>query len=379
MLQGCRDFNVTWTPVNYSQYNERPIVKVYIENSGSMDGYMCDGSELKDAVYGYVSTLGSYSDTVELNYINSQIVQYSGNLKSFIRDLTPPKFKTVGGNHANSEIGEMLTQILDAHESHTVSIFISDCILDVPQGDAKDFFVNNQIEIKTAILAKLRRDPNIGIEIFRMESKFSGLYFYTKGSERLVDEQRPYYMWVIGNKHILAYLNNKVPFSEIPHGYKNYLAFSTNQKVPFEITNQFGMVHNPCICKTSIDGKYIVKIKTDLSSTLQEAPAIRDVNRFQTHNSHIRVATVEKIINTQDKNTHVLTLYINKRISSSGIKLSYVLPEMPNWVESFNDETGQNIKENLSKTTGIKNIIMGISEAYRNQREVAEIRFVINN
>ena len=31
-------------------------LKVYVENSGSMDGYMCDGSNLKDAVLNTEST-----------------------------------------------------------------------------------------------------------------------------------------------------------------------------------------------------------------------------------------------------------------------------------------------------------------------------------
>ena len=35
--------------------NQKPVLNVYIENSGSMDGYMCDGSQLKDAVFDYVS------------------------------------------------------------------------------------------------------------------------------------------------------------------------------------------------------------------------------------------------------------------------------------------------------------------------------------
>ena len=40
-------------------------VKLYIENSGSMDGYMFAGSELKDAVYSYISGLSTHSDTTE--------------------------------------------------------------------------------------------------------------------------------------------------------------------------------------------------------------------------------------------------------------------------------------------------------------------------
>ena len=36
-------------------------IKLYVENSGSMDGYMFNGSELKDAVYSYVSGLSTHS------------------------------------------------------------------------------------------------------------------------------------------------------------------------------------------------------------------------------------------------------------------------------------------------------------------------------
>lgn len=379
LFQGCRDFNIVWSPVKNITYTKKPIVKVYIENSGSMDGYMCDGSELKDAVYGYVSSLKSYSDTVQLNYINSQIVQYSGSLKSFIKDLTPTKFRAVGGSHANSVIGEMLTQILDAQDNRTVSVFVSDCILDVPQGDAKNFLVNNQIEIRNALVKKLEEDKDLGVEIFRMESKFSGIYYYAKGSEYLTGVQRPYYLWVIGNKKLLAYLNANVPFSEIPHGYKNYYAYSTYQEVPFEITNQFGMVQNPCVCKTSINGQYIIKVKVDLSSMLQDETMIRAKDRYQTQNGQVRVVSVEKINNTQDKYTHVLTLNINKGISSCGLNLKFVLPDIPDWIESVNDDTGQNVTGNISKTTGIKNILLGISDAYRNHRDLAGVKFVINN
>ena len=48
-------------------------VKLYIENSGSMDGYMFNGSELKDAVYSYVSGLSTHSDTTEVFFVNNNV------------------------------------------------------------------------------------------------------------------------------------------------------------------------------------------------------------------------------------------------------------------------------------------------------------------
>ena len=44
---------------------------VYVENSGSMDGYMCPGSNLKDAVYDYISDLSKVTSSNSFYYLNS--------------------------------------------------------------------------------------------------------------------------------------------------------------------------------------------------------------------------------------------------------------------------------------------------------------------
>ncbi len=52
---------VSSDPVASTIKSEKPVLNVYIENSGSMDGYMCNGSELKDCVYDFVSDLNRYT------------------------------------------------------------------------------------------------------------------------------------------------------------------------------------------------------------------------------------------------------------------------------------------------------------------------------
>ena len=48
---------VQWEPVAIQNSNNSVKLKVYIENSGSMDGYMRQKSEFKDAVKSYVNAL----------------------------------------------------------------------------------------------------------------------------------------------------------------------------------------------------------------------------------------------------------------------------------------------------------------------------------
>lgn len=86
IFMGCEEKPIIqWTPIKpCSSVNAKPSVKVYLDNSGSMDGYMCVGSELKDAVYSYVSSLTPFVQTTQLYYINSQIRPCNKSLQSFI-------------------------------------------------------------------------------------------------------------------------------------------------------------------------------------------------------------------------------------------------------------------------------------------------------
>ena len=53
-----RKIKLQWEAVPVQKEIKDSIeLKVYVENSGSMDAYMCAGSNLKDAVFDYVSDL----------------------------------------------------------------------------------------------------------------------------------------------------------------------------------------------------------------------------------------------------------------------------------------------------------------------------------
>ena len=86
---GSNKIEVSSEPRNSTIDKTPPTIKVFLENSGSMDGYMCDGSQLKDAMYAYLSDLKLCSSSLELNYINSKIIPFKGGLDSYIKVLNP--------------------------------------------------------------------------------------------------------------------------------------------------------------------------------------------------------------------------------------------------------------------------------------------------
>ena len=376
---GDRKIEIKWQQIKLNEI-EKPLLRVYIENSGSMDGFMCDGSELKDAIYGYVSRLSSFSDSTELNYINSQIIPYKRELRTFVRDLTPISFHNAGGNTGSSDIADMFEKILSETDDNIVSIFVSDCILDIPGGDASKFFVNRQIDIQNAFIKQLNKCKDLSVEILRLESSFNGWYYYTHGREFLQDVRRPYYMWVIGNKKHLSLLNKNVPLSDIQHGVKNYFAYSTSREIPFEITNKSGIKNDyASICNLDSDGKYRFLLKTNMSVTLQDERTICSVENYGKQNSFVNIERIDRISAKGSFYTHLLTIAIDREsVKSVGEKLSLVSLEKPDWLEDANDDSGREVTKNMDKTTGIKYIIQGVADAYKSYEELAEIKFVIS-
>lgn len=253
---------VQWEPVVIQNSNNSVKLKVYIENSGSMDGYMRQKSEFKDAVKSYVNALDLKVDTTELYYINTQISSFKADIAKLEEALNPASFAKCAGSRSNSDIADMLNNIVMRTEDNSVSMFISDCILDVPQGDAVNFFGVKQTNVTRTFSKALNKHPKLGVEIIRLSSTYQGMYYYAKGCEP-IESKRPYYIWMIGNKELLGKLNKKVALTTIQHGYDNYVAFSSTTNVPFDIATS--LKEHKIKGNLNIKGQYVFDFMVDMS------------------------------------------------------------------------------------------------------------------
>lgn len=367
-MVGCGHdkIEVNATSVVSSIPSDNPRVKVFIENSGSMDGYMCDGSQLKDAVYDYISDLNRNTSSTELYYINSKIIPYKGNLTSYIKDLNPVSFHKAGGNTANTDLGSIIASVLSNVNDTTVVIFISDCILDLPSKDAKKFLTHCEIRIKDEVINAQKRIADLGVEILKLSSDFNGKYFYPNGSiEKLDNVKRPYYIWIFGNKNYLAKLNSEVPLSQLSkYDLGGIVAFTNQSAVPFDIYN------NGLTSKTIIPahGDYHLTIQADFRSTLQPDGMVQDKGNYTFNNSTLIVDGIYPISDRNSKYSHFIRFTIPKGTNIAQDCLTFSAAKLPSWIFESNDETGTNIKENLDKTTGIKYLIQGVADAYKNEK-----------
>ncbi len=351
--------------------NDSVELRVYVENSGSMDAYMCAGSDLKDAVYDYISDLNRYSDSCSLNYINSQIIPYNGDLKSFIKDLTPASFAKAGGDRSNTNLMQIFDSIIKEQKSNTVSVFVSDCILDIPQ-NALDFLGTCQVSIKNTFNEALAKNSRLGVQIIKLDSKFEGYWYCGTNKEYLKDVMRPYYIWVIGDQRYLAELNKKVPVEDIFGGIKEYCAYATPQPIPFDVEKKTYIVNHT--------GKIMVNLLVNLRGSLQHSDILTSNSQFKSANpNQVTISSVNEITDDLNIYSHVITLEISnpKTLKSETVTFSY--PYLTNWVTNSDDTTGMNVKENLDKTTGLMALIKGVAEAYKNSTNFGTISFKLKN
>ena len=357
-------------PVN-SETKDSIVLKVYVENSGSMDAYMCAGSDLKDAVFDYVSDLKRYTSSCSLYYINSKVIPFNGDLDSYIKNLTPQSFANAGGNRANTDLRQIFDTIVKANGKHTVSVFVSDCILDIPE-NAIDFLGNCQVSIKNTFNEALAENPDLGVEIIKLDSKFDGFWYCGHNSEHLTNVKRPYYIWVIGAQTYLAEFNKKVPVENIIGGIKEYCAYAASQKIPFD------MNRNTYV--TNRSGKINVEILVNLRGSLQSSDIYKNTAQYKSANpSQVKVVSVSEITDASSPYSHVITLEITNPETLKSETLTFSYPYLATWVSNSDDTTGTNVKENLDKTTGLMALIKGVAEAYKNSTTYGSVSFELKN
>jgi hypothetical protein len=63
----------------------------------------------------------------------------------------------------------------------------------------------------------------------------------------------------------------------------------------------------------------------------------------------------------------------------NSVTITFSYPAIQRWVEESNDNTGEDVKNNMDKTTGILYLIKGVSEAYKNHTTFGNIEFNLKN
>lgn len=354
-----------------------PIINVYIENSGSMDGYVKGQTEFEDIVYNYLVDLKQIGIAKELNlyYINSQILPQQDDIKDFIEKLEPSSFKAKGGARGTSDISRMIEDILAEMNDSIISIFISDCIFSPGKGKKADEYLHNQeIGIKKDIGDYFNNHPQFAVVGYRCVSHFEGYCYDKNDSGKYYKGSRPFYIWLFGGQgainRIRIEMQNNNRFLK---GVENvFTVFAGGMEMPdscYAIRIKSGTFdldkidpkHSLKNLKADKGGKIKFSVEVNYAPFILSDEYLCDTALYELSDPKFKLVSVERIKGYK-KYSHVLTFETDHVHPST---LDVLLKTgIPTWPEQYNDDEGNEISEdNANKTFGIKYMTDGIANA----------------
>ena len=355
----------------------------FIENSGSMSGYVKRANEFKNSLVGLAYLPEFDKSKKSFYFINgksdpakkSQIrITYVGDDPESLKNkLDPVSFNT--GDVRYSDLNEMFRISLDSAKANQIAVLVSDCIYDV--GTEKDPLTALNIEIQKTQLAFRNRVGKEDIQtlIIKAVSKFDGDYFYAskRGSVRISDEYRPFYIIFFGRTEFLnELLTEKSIGSKIETAFETARFFvNKERKIPYQVApsvkriGSFKLDFKDNFHLTDAEplrGKFQFTIAADFTSLPFSDNYYASVNNYECLSSNFRVVEVEKISKKIPgiEGTHLITLSTDKNpLGELELVLKNTIPE---WIMETDTDNEDIIDSN--HTYGFSPLTDAISEAY---------------
>ena len=371
------------------------VYNIYVENSGSMDGYVKGKTEFEQSVYSYLSDIKISDICSEMNlyYINSKMHKQPSDVADFIEKLEPNTFKAKGGNRKTTDLSNIIGDILDSHGRDTVSILVSDFVFSPGSGvNADEYLLNQQIGIKNHFAYKLKSNPNLAMMLYQLSSKFEGRYYDRNNTPYNINHQRPFYMLIIGDSYNLIKLSHeiskdKIKGSGVINSYSLSKAVSNAGYGVLAMPKIGSFNPDPAAPLTSIKGakidrrspnaKFMVSIGVDFSKLLLDDDYLMDPSNYEISNKSFTISVDKAKNNT--KYTHIVKLSLNPQMANlyKGPLTIQLLKKPSTWSETVTnpDDVGvQNIT--TDKTYGFKYLVGGIYDSYSSDKAYA--KFNIN-
>ena len=350
-------------------------IDFYLENSGSMDGYVSKKTEFSDILKGVLYNLET--DSINLFYANQNLIPIEKDVKKFIQELTPSNFKSEGGKRESTDIAELLEKIQPNINLNGVTIIASDFIFSPGKGkNATEYLSDQQLEIKRIVKKIIDKGSEMSMMVCRFESKFTGCYYNREDScIDVKDMDRPFYIWFIGTKRHLITVRNRLYNGKIP---KKNVAFytkenldSVNWRIKNGQTYSISRSSNHALenlRKNERNGKCEFKISANLS-LLVDDEYILNPNNYEVTNNY----SVSKIVKESD--SYVISLESDK-VYKGSVVVS-LKSQIPNWIEAYTDHEGIDVKTASDKTYGLSYLLNGVSDAF-NQSILVRFNVQIN-
>ena len=380
-----------YTTIDSLETDIKPVLNVYLENSGSMDGYVNGGSDFASIIYRYLNMINnskSVNNSINLHYINSDCVPLGNDITLFSsKNLTPSSFRKMGGSRSSTDISDLLNQVINRTNNDTISVLISDLIFSPGSKiDASQYLEDQKSEIMSLFTNRFN-NSNLAVVIHQLSSVFNGTFFNKIDAGTYINENRPFYICFFGEKEYLEQIQFETLIGDefVSKHYENKYVITKDLPVKYAVQVGAGNYkldkNNPqkSIIKARIDrrtGKLSSVINVNFDNLLLDDSYLTDIDNYIIDNNY----QIEEIkLSVLQGFTHSLrwsTVYTQSKNLTIGLS-----NEIPEWVFEKNDNSGDDLfkDDTIDKTYGLKYLIEGIHEPYKKASNYfTEIQININ-
>lgn len=194
-------------------------INFFMETSGSMAGYLKGETAFRNNIPNLLVEIGGKIDSghtpLRTYFVADSVTPFNGSTQEYINTIAVKS----PANGKSSQMHKIFQMIADRTDSNDISLFVSDCILsyadDVIKQNQEINRVNAAGELKSTMtdaFLRLRKKNDMCASLYGFNSAFWGNY-YTYQNTKLPLQgtiNRPYYIWVMGNKDLLLKFNKQL-------------------------------------------------------------------------------------------------------------------------------------------------------------------------
>jgi hypothetical protein len=365
-----------------------------LENSGSLMGYVNGDTDFKTSLVA-LATLPEFDNIVKsFNFINGKdnvLVQDVGNTADELENVLKPK----NFNSSYSNLTKMFEVALDSAYKSNISILVTDGLYDVGESENSIKALELEVEKTQEVFRNKLKVEGVETIIIKSYSNFKGRYYFaSKAGSKLIDQQRPYYIFIFGNSKLLNKLRVD-NFRDKIKGFANMARFQAigTAKIPYQITSKnllgdfkFDKDHLNILNDVEPDRHsqgFQFSFAVDYESLPYSNTYIQTLSNY-TCSENYSLLSVKEVTK---KLYEVTSFSPTQLITVSSIAIPYGKLEVslksvaPEWITNTNTDNETYILTDTTQTFGFKFLTNAISEAYsykNKEKNIANFTFELN-
>ncbi len=365
-------------------------VTLYLDDSGSMQGYMFNGSKFQQNISGLASKIG--------------VIKYNGLIDTVTPDVKTfvNAFSAANINGGSSVLHETLDKITTNLTDNSITLFVTDGVLsfsakDIKANPKKNINDLTNMQVSIALTFSRLFAKGYACYVLASNSDFSGAHYWNyqnkKDRPNIALNNRPYYLFIIGkDKDIDLFVNEVI------------------EKSGYNFDNSLLVNSNPLKTLVTVDRNlYNKKLKTgnweylptETKIIIHDAtksvtfPILLNLHKFAPTDS-TSLANAITVPNASKVTVYTKAAFVKDFYANGGLPKEYgeathvVLAEFatppqnmctveysnPTWYKDWNVEDDRNPIDIEGKTFGIQYLMTGIINASNNTTKLASITII---